>query len=110
MFTDIANARCFSSARNWKAWVHLITEQVHYYKVCLPCPDYAALGKQMGYHGKKGGDLFVDQLHLIEHLMPYVVCLEMVPIALKVNQSWEVKTIIESLSKKYNVASEVIQC
>ena len=32
MFTDVSNARCFGSARNWRAWVHLITEQVHYYK------------------------------------------------------------------------------
>ena len=76
----------------------------------MPCPDYAALGKRMGYRGKKGGDLFVDQLDLIEHLMPYVVCLEMVPTALKVNQGWEVQTVIETLSKKYNVTSEVIQC
>ena len=30
MFTDVTNARCFGSARNWKAWVHLLTEQVHY--------------------------------------------------------------------------------
>ena len=42
--------------------------------------------------------------------MPYVVCLKMVPTALKVNRGWEVKTVIESLSKKYNVTSEVIQC
>ena len=76
----------------------------------MPCPDYAALGKRMGYRGKKGGDLFVDQLDLIEHLMPYVVCLEMVPTALKVNKGWEVQTVIETLSKKYNVTSEVIQC
>ena len=41
-----------------------------------------------------------------------VVCLEMVPTALKINRGWEVKTVIESLSKKYNVTSEVImiQC
>ena len=110
MFTDVTNARCFGSARNWKAWVHLLTEQVHYYKAGMPCPDYAALGKRMGYRGKKGGDLFVDQLDLIEHLMPYVVCLEMVPTALKVNKGWEVQTVIETLSKKYNVTSEVIQC
>ena len=87
MFTDVTNARCFGSARNWRAWVHLLTEQVHYYKAGMPCPDYAALGNRMGYRGKKGGDLFVDQLDLIEHLMPYVVCLEMVPTALKVLKS-----------------------
>ena len=46
---------------------------------------YAALGKRMGYLGKKGGDLFVDQLDLIDYLKPYVVCLEMVPTALQVN-------------------------
>ena len=63
----------------------------------------------MGYQGKKGCDLFVDQLDLIEHLMPYVVCLEMVPTALKVNRGWEVKTVVESLSKKCNVTSEVFQ-
>ena len=39
MFTDVTNARCFGSARNWKAWVHLLTEQVHYYKAGVPCPD-----------------------------------------------------------------------
>ena len=110
MFTDVTNARCFGSARNWKAWVHLITEQVHYYKAGMPCPDYAALGKRMGYRGKKGGDLFVDQIDLIDHLKPYVVCLEMVPTALKVNQGWEIKTVLESLSKEYKVTSEVIQC
>ena len=79
--------------------MHLLTEQVHYYKAGMPCRDYAALCKRMGYRGKKGGDLFVDQLDLIEHLMPYVVCLEMVPTALKVNQGWEVKTVIETQSK-----------
>ena len=71
---------------------------------------WQALGKRMGYRGKNGGDLFIDQLDLIEQLMPYVVCLEMVLTALKVNEGWEVKTVLESLSKKYNVTSEVIQC
>ena len=47
---------------------------------------------------------------LIDHLKPYVVCLEMVPTALKVNQGWEVKTVLESLSREYKVTSEVIQC
>ena len=53
MFTDVTNARCFGSARNWKAWVHLITEQVHYYKAGMPCPDYAALGKRMGIRERR---------------------------------------------------------
>ena len=64
----------------------------------------------MGYLGKKDGDLFVDQLDLIDYIKPYVVCLEMVPTALKVNQGWEIKTVLESLSKEYNVTSEVIRC
>ena len=56
----------------------------------------------MGYRGKKGGDLFVDQIDLIDHLKPYVVCLEMVPTALKVNQGWEVKTVLESQCNIFN--------
>ena len=34
----------------------------------------------------------------------------MVPTALKDNQGWEIKTVLESLGKECNVASEVIQC
>ena len=51
--------------------MHLLTEQVHYYKAGMPCPDYAALGKRMGYRGKKGGDLFVEaesEFYAFDHI------------------------------------------
>ena len=59
LFTDLSGARCYGDTRAWREWVDLIGEDIDYLKAGQPCTDYASLGKQMGRHGKKGGDLFL---------------------------------------------------
>ena len=110
LFEDLTGAPCFGDTRAWKDWVHLISNEVDYMKSGQPCTDYASLGKRQGRHGSKGGDLFLLQLKIIEHLKPKIVRLEMVPTALDVNEGYEVKMVLETLSSTYHVNPDILTC
>ena len=110
LFSDLTGARCYGDTRAWREWVPLITEGIDYLKAGQPCTDYASLGKQLGRHGKKGGDLFLLQVQIILALKPKVLRLEMVPNALNVNDAYEVKAVLSELSTLYHVHSGLIPC
>ena len=111
MFQELTNRRSFHDARRWEEWEGNIPKHFDYYKAGMPCPDYAALGKQLGCKGNKGGDLFILQLLFIESKLPKIVRLEMVPTALDTNDGDEVKFVISKLSDLgYTVHAKVISC
>ena len=111
MFQELTNRRCFHDARQWEEWEGLIPKHFDYYKAGMPCPDYAALGKKFGCKGNKGGGLFILQLLFIEHKLPKMVCLEMVPSALDTNGGDEVKFVLAHLTNLgYTVHADIIKC
>ena len=62
-----------------------------------------------GSGGKKGGELFVEQLESIFALNPKVVRLEMVPSVETVNDGKELKLVLETLSERYRVHHKVLE-
>ena len=111
MFQELTNRRSFHDARRWEEWEGNIPKHFDYYKAGMPCPDYAALGKQLGCKGNKGGDLFILQLLFIECKLPKIVRLEMVPTALDTNDGDEVMFVLSKLSDLgYSVHAKVISC
>ena len=111
LYENLTGSKCYGDNRDIDSWGDQITQPVHYVKSGTPCTDYASLSKnRVGCRGTRGGDLFLQQVDIIDAIRPLVVRIEMVPSALYTNDGKEVKTLMEALSDLYTVHARVVKC
>ena len=65
LFEGLTGERCLGDTKAWKEWISCITREIDYLKSGQPCTDYSTGGSMQGSGGKKGGELFVEQLDTI---------------------------------------------